>query len=226
MHTRTSALPQPFFRRVATLACVTLLLALAGCVGNPSGKSGTTRSPQDVRDDTTDQMWRDTVSNAQLHVFQIDGTAFEADSGYYYPLDVSAIQPLEDGHFYLVEADVTYLNGGVAGYVNYPETTSVKACKEVSPYDFGLPSLEAHPYGLSLIGDYAEGDVLFYEHDTMAVWKDGTWVYQYDQVVKLEDGRQAGVRKGVSADDVLAGVERGTLSCSDYFVLPPAATNN
>ena len=61
----------------------------------------------------------------------------------------------------------------------------------------GLPSVADQTYGLMLIGDYADGDVLFNERGIMAVWKDGGWLY-------VESG---GVRGFVHEEDLIRGEE-------------------
>jgi hypothetical protein len=60
---------------------------------------------------------------------------------------------MKDGGFYKLTADVKYLNGGVAGYVNYPDIKNVSNCEEISPLDLHLPSITEKRYGLCLIGD-------------------------------------------------------------------------
>ena len=113
-----------------------------------------------------------------------------------------------------------HLNGGVAGYVDCPQIGDVSSCEEIAPDNLNLPTTEENCYGLTRIGDYADGDLLFYEAGVKAVWKDGAWVYRYDRDLKFEDGTRALCREGVTEDDVRAGMEAGVRSCADYFVLP------
>jgi len=202
-------------------ACVVmfaaLLFALVGCANETPQ---TTPGPQPIDDSgQTDEMFNDEVANDELYVFQIDGQSTIVGE-YFYQMYLPTSKELEEGHFYRVVADVTYLNGGIAGYVNYPEIESVKSCDEVSPFDIGLPSIRDKSYGLLLIGDYADGDLLFREMGTRAVWKDGAWIYRYDNDIELSDGRAACVREGITTDDVQEGMKQGVLSCEDYFVLP------
>ena len=159
--------------------------------------------------------------NDEFYVFQLDDETVTVDG--FYGVDIGWGEPLRDGAFYKVIADVTYLNGGIGGYVNYPEIKSVSSYEEVSPFDIGLPTIEEKAYGLLLIGDYGDGDILLREYRTRAVWKDGHWAYRYDEEVDFGTDQVAFVRKGVSVADVEAGVERGVLSCADYFVMPPEA---
>ncbi len=198
-------------RLAAVAGVLALVLGFLGCAGRPTSTSG---GPG-----TTDELFKDQVSDAKFYVFQIGDLTLTADN--YYDVDVSNGEPLRDGSFYQVVADVTYLNGGVAGYVDFPQVRQVKSCTEVSPFDMGLPSLKDKTYGLTLIGDYADGDVLFYERSMMAVWKDGSWLHRFDHTIELSDGTVAGVREGVTEADVQAGVQSGVLSCEDYFALLP-----
>lgn len=196
------------------VVCVALVLGLVGCSSAASVASVTS-----VDGTVSDQMYTTDVQNAELAVFQMDGRTYTADD-YMYEVDIAGAEPLRDGGFYVVHADVEYLNGGIAGYVNYPDVKRVHGCVETSPLSMGLAALGEKLYGLTLIGDYADGDVLYYGSRGMAVWKDGDWVYRYDEVIDLPNGTKAGVRDGVSADDVQAGMDAGVLSCADYFVLP------
>lgn len=194
-------------------ATLVLILGLAACVKKPD-------SDTPIDDNTSDQMWDKQVSNEEFYVFQL-GEETIMVSDHYYTVDVSRGEPLEDGGFYKVKADVTYLNGGVAGYVDFPQITHVTSIEKASPFDIGLPSLAEKRYGLMLIGDYADGDVLFNEHDTMAVWKDGSWLFRYGSRIELADETLAGVAKGITAEDVQAGIKEGILCCKDYFALLP-----
>ena len=203
-----------------------IALVLAGCLG----AVGCARTPTEVPPEevaiedggATDQMWSDTVAGAELYVFPYEEKLITVQDPVSIPMPLT--EALEDGKFYRVIADVTYLNGGIAGYVNYPQVEHVESCTEVSPDSLDLPSLEEGPYGLRRIGDYADGDLFFYELGIKAVWKDGAWVWSYDDVVTLSDGVVACRRSGVSEEEIQAGVSEGTLSCEDYFVLPANAS--
>lgn len=204
-----------------------IALVLVGCLGVVGCARTPTEAPPSevvtIEDgDATDQMWSDTVAGAELYVFPYEGqliTVQDPES-----ISMPLAEDLEDGKFYRVIADVTYLNGGIAGYVNYPQVEHVESCTEVLPDSLDLPSLEEGPYGLRRIGDYADGDLFFYELGIKAVWKDGAWVWSYDDVVTLSDGVVACRRSGVSEEEIQAGVSEGTLSCEDYFVLPANAS--
>ena len=164
-------------------------------------------------------MYSDSVDDAEFYVFQYGTETFTVQN----PVSVNAYwgSELEDGKFYKVVADVTYLNGGVAGYVDYPEIHNVESCDEVSPFDIGLPSIEDGYYGVALVGDYADGDILTLAMGACALWKDGTWLYRYEDMVDIGDGIYACRREGITPEEIRKGMENGVLSCADYFVLPP-----
>ena len=201
---------------VAAIGAVMLLFALAGCAGAPSSGSG--GGGDTGGGGITDELFRDEVRNSKLLVFVLDGKAYTVDT--FYEVSIPVNEPLQEGCFYKVVADVTYLNGGVAGYVNYPQVQRVAACVEVSPFDIGLPSIEDASYGLSLIGDYADGDVLLNERFAKAVWQDGEWIWRYDNEVDLRDGIRALICAGYLDVDVYQGIDDGILSCENYFILP------
>ena len=202
--------------RFVMAGLVVAVLGLSACAGKATKPKEPT--PVQVEGNSTDEMFNERVDGARLRVFVIDGRSKTVDT--LDEVDVASEKELEEGHFYDVVADVTYLNGGIAGYVNYPEIERVTSCEDVSPLEMGLPALEPDKYGLMLIGDYADGDVLLRSYGKAAVWKAGAWVYRYDSEVDLSDGKKAAVRKGVTADSVSAGTSTGVLSCADYFVLP------
>lgn len=185
--------------------------ANAGSAGNSNGVlvSGTP--------DSTDQMFGRDEDAAEFYTFQYGGDSLTVDNGY----EVDLRSDLEDGKFYKVIADVRYLNGGVAGYVDYPEIKDVISIEEVSPFELNLPAIEDQRYGLTLVGDYADGDVFYYGSGTMALWKDGKWTCKYGQSKELDDTRIVCLRKGVKLEDVQARIDAGTISCEDFFVLPP-----
>lgn len=199
----------------AVLAGAVLLsMCLAGCGRSPEPE------PVEIAGDVTDEMWEDEVTGDTICVFVMDGETYTADSNLY-EVDVYGAQPLEDGSFYELTADVTYLNGGVAGYVDFPEIGQIHSCEEISPLDLGLPDITENRYGLLLIGDYAEGDVFLGRNRLGAVWKDGEWIWSYENMVNGEDGTLTWYRDGISEAEIRAGVDSGVLACEDYFVMPP-----
>lgn len=211
-----------------------LAFALVGCASTSapggsssssggSASSGASASSSGTANDSfaTDQMYSSSAYSEALYVFQIDGKTVTTNGCY--TVDVNSGEPLRDGGFYKVIADVTYLNGGIAGYVDYPEVKSVYSCEEISPDELNLPSVLEKRYGLIRIGDYADGDLLLNEYGMKAVWKDGAWAYRYDDDFKLEDGTLVLFRTGADKDAIMAGIADGVLSCEDYFVVPAQA---
>lgn len=196
------------------IACACCVLVMAACLALVGCKQEEVVPPVE----TSDEMWDDTVLNDEFYVFQYGEKTFTVKDPV--TVKVAGTMPLEDGKFYKVTADVTYLNGGVAGYVNYPEIGSVSNCEEVSPLDIGLPSIEDGYYGVTLVGDYADGDVFVLEAGVEALWKDGEWLYRYDDMVELDHGVYACCLTGVTPREILDGMKSGVLACEEYFVLP------
>ena len=172
---------------------------LCGC---GRGSSGPT-----VRPGTTDEMWGDEVDDAEIYAFMYEGRVYTADT-------IDEINPydatpyMKDGGFYKLTADVKYLNGGVAGYVNYPDIKSVSNCEEISPLDLHLPSIT----------------IYLNEYGKIGVWKDGSWIYRYDKSYEGEDGTLICKKSDVSEDTIKEGISNGVLSCEEYFVVPAKGT--
>lgn len=168
--------------------------------------------------DSTDQLFSRYEDHATFYVFGFDKKALSSSD--FEPVDVG--EEIKDGHFYKVIADVEFLNGGVAGYVNHPEIKKVYEVTEVNPSEMDIAPLSGqHYYGLSTIGDYADGDILLFEY-VKGVWQDGQWIYTYHDSLVLDDGRVALItdNKEITKDIVQAGIDSGVLSCEDYFVMP------
>lgn len=195
---------------VCSVLAIIAVFALVGCGKTPQTSGG-----------MSDELFKDTVTDDLFYVFQYGDTTFTVADPV--PVNIAGVMPLEDGKFYRVVADVTYLNGGVAGYVNFPQVDRVSSCEEVSPFSIGLRSIEDRFYGVTLVGDYADGDVFALESGVMALWKDGNWVYRYDKMDMLDDGTYVCYRSGIAKDDIIAGRDSGTIACEDYFVLPPVS---
>ncbi|MBQ8995394.1 MAG: hypothetical protein IJ091_06230 [Oscillospiraceae bacterium] len=198
------------FRKVSAIVLIALMiLTLSACGNKTDGPVGLP--------DTTDQMFSEKAYGVNLYLFQIDGSSYEIGSFYgVYVYD----RDLEDGHFYKLTADVTYLNGGIAGYVDFPQLDRIIDCEEISPFDLDLPTIRDERYGLTLIGDYADGDLFLNWAGHRALWKDGEWIWQYDKETKREDGTLVCYRKDVSQEDIEEGIGRGILACPEYFVQP------
>ena len=196
-------------RRILLTAC--LVLSLAAC-GRPAPKQS------GMETDATDQMYSEKKTDVEVDVFQINGRLFTVEG--VYPVDRYIGEETKDGGFYRVIADVTILNGGVAGYYNFPQINEVSACEEISPSDLALPAITEEQYGLVLIGDYADGDVFLHESGMKAVWKDGDWIWQYSREIDGSGGTRVCLREGVTEETAAQGIADGILSCGDYFVIP------
>ena len=192
-------------------------LSLLACAFAACGGSAGSPEPE-YTEVSTDQMWEEEKTDETIYVFAKDSGVFTVDM--VYPIGTLG-QPLEDGCFYKLTADVTYLNGGVAGYVDFPEIRDVSDCEEVSPFDMNLPQITEKRYGMTLIGDYADGDVFLYEGGMISVWKDGAWIYDYDKTTAGDDGTLICYREEISEEEAKAGAAEGILCCEDFFVLPP-----
>lgn len=172
---------------------------------------------------TTDEMWGDEVDDAEIYAFMYEGRVYTTDTiDEIKPYD--AAESMTDGGFYKLTADVKYLNGGVAGYYNYPDIKSVSSCEKISPLDLDLPSITEKRYGLCRIGDYADGDIYLNEYGKIGVWKGGSWIYRYDKSYEGEDGSLICKKSNVSEDTIKEGISNGILSCEDYFVVPAKGT--
>ena len=200
-------------KKLIYLSMIAVLFAavFAGCGRKTVSKPGNQESQ-------TDEMFNERVSDAELFVFVIDDRAYTVDQIY----EVKAYlgENIAEGGFYKITADVTFLNGGVAGYVNYPEIRSVNRCEEISPLELNLPLITEKIYDLTLIGDYADADLFLNTYGKMAVWKDGEWIYRYDKQIKQEDGTVICCRKDVSEETIQEGMAEQVILCDEYFVLP------
>ena len=163
-------------------------------------------------------MWATEARGVTMDLFCFDGKLRIVDGCE--SLQLHLDREPKDGQFYRIVADVTYLNGGIAGYYNYPQIDDVTSVERISASDLNIPSITEKRYGLTRIGDYADGDLFLNAFEMRAVWKNGTWVYRYDKGSVAEDGRFICRRNGVADEKIEAGVAKGVLSCADYFVAP------
>ena len=201
-----------------------MMTGILGAVLIVSQLAGCGKKPVPVNDETTsDMMYSDHVSDAEIKVYVLDGRAYTLDYGY--EIDTFG-EPLKEGGFYQITADVTYLNGGVAGYVDYPQVSEIHSAEEISPFDLNLPSIQDRIYGLSLIGDYADADLFLNEYTGIAVWKDGSWIYRYDKTRKEEDGTVICYKGDVTEEEIQAGRDEGVILCESYFILPDAGSSD
>lgn len=198
----------PYRKNILIIASlVFMILCLCSC--KTKGGSGI--------EDSTDQLFKEKKNDQIVYIFQMDEKTYMIDPAYEISLHADM---LENNHFYKLTADITYLNGGIAGYVNYPEIDDVVSLEEISPFELNLPEITANRYGLSFIGDYAEGDIFLYEYGKMAVWKDGEWLWRYDKTIDGEEGTLICCRNDVSEEKIREGIASKVLSCHEYFVLP------
>ena len=186
-----------------------------------AGLFGCTKKQVPVEESTTDQMDSDLKTGEVINIFQMKGHSYTVKD--FYEVDLFGRQ-LEDGKFYEVTADISYLNGGIAGYVDFPEIKHIIDCKEISPFDLNLPFITEYRYGMTLIGDYAEGDIFLSQIRVKAVWKDGNWIWSYDKEKDREDGTSVCYQFGTSEEEIEEGIEKGILSCEKYFVLPASGS--
>ena len=110
----------------AAMACVVLAaFMLAGC-SSTQQESSTGYPPG-----TDDEMWSEPKSGVEIEVFVRDGRAYTVDYEYEIP-ELSGYDEMEEGKHYKLTADVTFLNGGVAGYVDYPQVDRVISIEELA----------------------------------------------------------------------------------------------
>lgn len=79
---------------------------------------------------TSDEMWSESKTGEVLEVYVEDGRVYTAEYKYEIP-ELQGYDELEEGKHYKLTADVTYLNGGVAGYVDYPQIDRVISIEEI-----------------------------------------------------------------------------------------------
>jgi hypothetical protein len=112
-------------RLLSIIVCISLLVfPLAGCGGAPNGK--TTGNPPEA----TDELFSNSQKNAELDIFKEDGLVYTVKGHYELP-GLADYDKLVDGGYYKLTADITYLNGGVAGYVDYPQIDRVISIEEI-----------------------------------------------------------------------------------------------
>ena len=109
---------------ITVFACLSFLaFLLVGC--NDASKQDRTGFPPE----TTDELFSNTRRNVELEIFKEDGRVYTVE-GHYEISELAGYNELKDGRFYTLTADITYLNGGVAGYVDYPQIDRVISIEE------------------------------------------------------------------------------------------------
>lgn len=107
-------------RSILSIAIIVMLaFMVAGC-------SGSKKSPLE----SSDEMWSESKNGAVLEVYVEDGRVYTTEYKYELP-ELQAYEEFEEGKHYKVTADVTFLNGGVAGYVDYPQIDQVISIEEI-----------------------------------------------------------------------------------------------
>lgn len=151
---------------ITAAACLTMTaFVLAGC----SGTSGTENITGTAG--ITDEMWKEYKANAELEVFKRDGKVYTTAYEYELP-GLAGSDDMSEGKHYKLTADVTFLNGGVAGYVDYPQIERVISIEEISQANV---TDETNETGLSLIIDGVEMEV---------EWEDNAPVKALKEIVK------------------------------------------
>ena len=106
------------------IAVSMLTLILVGC-GETSEENKTDYPPG-----TTDELYSESRSDVEIEVFKQEGRVYTVDSEYEIT-ELSGDPELADGKHYKLTADVTFLNGGVAGYVDYPQIDRIISIEEI-----------------------------------------------------------------------------------------------
>lgn len=203
-------------RKSMLIAVAAAALAFMPCGCGCSRSGGTP-----IEDTTTDQMFSDSVTDAELAIVVFDGRAILVPSGE--EVDLSIGEELEEGHFYRIVADVDYLYGGVAGYDGYPDIKDVSSIEEASPDDLNIPTIDQQWYGVVRIDGYADADYLLYEYGRKAILSDGQWIYRYDKDYKRDDGTIVLYRDGADRDLIESSIADGVVCNEDFFLLPAKA---
>lgn len=156
-------------RKIITFACVlTAAVTIAGCGG--ASKKGENGYPQG----TTDELFSDSRFEETLIVYRrSDGNVYTLDSGYEIP-ELNGREDIRQEGTYQIIADVTYLNGGVAGYVDYPQIDRIISVEEIIPED---KSDEVTEDKLAL---FINGE------ETVVLWEDNASVSALKEIAENE----------------------------------------
>ena len=206
------------FRLFALCVCMGALIMAALCGCGSSSQSSSSAKPEPVPiEDATDQMYNKSVTGEPLDVVVFEGSPIILSSGY----ELKGLgEDVKEGHFYRVVADVEYLNGGIAGYVNYPDVKDIHSVKEVSIDDLQIPSIEESRSGFVRLNGYGGADYLFVGYGKSGVYKDGAWLYGYKSSKKLDDGSVVLCKAGLDEQKAKEGIANGVYCCEDYFLMP------
>ena len=189
-----------------------LILTIAGCQIDISRIKVGSR-------DYPDKLYSTDAKDATIYVFRYGDRYFETE--HFYNIDFPATSGIPDGEFAKITADVSYLSGGVAGYMNMPEIKKIKSIDTISIDDLDFPSVYESDFGIMKIGDYADGDYIFATRGHAAVYKDGAWLYRYSYNNSLlRDDCRIYYNEGVTEASIDQRIADGVLCCEDYFVEP------
>ena len=189
------------------LAIVTLTL-LTGC--------GIKNSEADYG--MVDQLYEVSGNDVTLYAFRYGDKCIETEN--FYEIEIDESNMPKDGAFYKIEADVTFLDGGVAGFTHFPQIDKVISCSEISVEELSFPSIMDEKYGLLDIRDYADADYIFVAGGMRAVYKDGKWIYSYEKTIPGKNYENIFYNGDIILDQVNEGVANGIVCCEDYFVMP------
>lgn len=166
----------------------------------------------------SDAMYESKAVPATLYAFRFGDDCIETED--FYDINVPLDKIPKDGAFYKITADVSYVSGGIAGYLLKPEIVKLHKCEEISINELSFPSIEEDAYGFVSLEGYVDADYLLNMRGWTAVYKDGEWIYTYSTTIHLNDNQDVYCNEGVTEEQVSEGMENGILFCEDYFVMP------
>ncbi|MBO7334915.1 MAG: hypothetical protein J6U67_08440 [Lachnospiraceae bacterium] len=180
----------PKTNRIIALSVIVIMLSsLCACGLSQKGRSGNGFHGQDVND----AFYYDEKYDVDCYVFCADRNCIVATPGesewtltYKIPYDIE----IEDGEFALVNADITYVSGGVAGYYKAPRFDKVNSRRIISPEDVenagSLIPYNPEDDSLNDIGIYRQNDSVFLithvVYNEFRLYKDGSYVASYDNL--------------------------------------------
>lgn len=167
---------------------------------------------------TVDAMYETKENKVTIYAFRFGEKCIETE--HFYCIDMPLDKMTKDGAFYKIIADVTYLDGGVAGFMHYPDIRKVRECEEISSDELSFPSIEEEQFGLLTLGEYADADYLLKARGFAAVYKNGEWIYTYSTGMYIDNYQYVSCNEGVTAEEIYEGIEQGVLCCEAYFVMP------
>ncbi len=177
------------YKIVALTLIAIILSTLSACGFSQKGRNGKD-SPNEY---VSDAFYYDQQFDVDCYVFCADRNCIVATPGksewtltYKIPYDIE----IEDGEFAFVNADITYVSGGVAGYNKAPRFDKVNSQRIVSPEDVENAGslIPYNPEGdrLSDIGIYRQNDSVFLithiVYNEFRLYKDGSYVASYDNL--------------------------------------------